>query len=476
MVATWVRSNTFAHGFFIAPLSLWLIWRARAELARFPPRPSWWALAPMAVAGFGWLLGELGTVNALSQIAFVTLIVFAVPAVLGSRAARAIAFPLGFLFFAVPIGDFMLPQLMEWTADFTVWALRLTGIPVFREGQSFLIPSGRWSVVEACSGVRYLIASLVVGTLYAYLSYRSLKRRLIFVAFSILVSIVANWLRAYMIVMIGHLSGNKLAVGIDHFIYGWIFFGVVMLLMFWIGGHWRDEDDVAAVKASTSPGSIGEASNGTFLLVTAVVALVTAFWPLAHRAIDRNDASSSAILPILGGVGGWTASRSGLGDWQPRFVNPSAELHQSFARNGVEVGLYVGYFRDQAITRKLVSSDNVLVASTDPIWSRVAGGTQPIVVDGRSVDVRTAELKGAGGEALLVWYWYWIDGRITASDVVAKGYIAASRLLGHGDDGAAIVVYTRKGQLGASESALVEFVRDVTPSLTRELRRTRDQR
>ena len=54
-----------------------------------------------------------------------------------------------------------------------------------------------------------------------------------FVAASILVPIVANWLRAYMIVMIGHLSNNKLAVGVDHIIYGWVFFGIVMLLLFW---------------------------------------------------------------------------------------------------------------------------------------------------------------------------------------------------------------------------------------------------
>ena len=132
-----------------------------------------------------WLLGELGTVNALSQFSFVAMLVLAVPAVIGTRAARRIAFPLAFLFFAVPAGEFVMPQLMEWTADITVTALRLTGIPVFREGQNFVIPTGSWSVVEACSGVRYLIASLVIGTLYAYLTYRSTSRRLVFVGFSI---------------------------------------------------------------------------------------------------------------------------------------------------------------------------------------------------------------------------------------------------------------------------------------------------
>src|SRR5262249_32061829 len=151
-------------------------------------------------------------------------------------------FPLAFLFFAVPIGEFLLPQLMEWTAGFTIAALKLSGIPVFREGQQIAIPSGTWSVVEACSGVRYLIASIVAGALYAYLIYRSPARRLVFIGVSIVVPIVANWVRAYLIVMIGHLSGNVLAAGVDHLIYGWMFFGVVMLIMFWIGSRWREHD------------------------------------------------------------------------------------------------------------------------------------------------------------------------------------------------------------------------------------------
>ena len=104
-----------------------------------------------------------------------------------------------------------MPWLMESTADFTVSALVLTGIPVYREGHQFIIPSGAWSVVEACSGVRYLIASLMVGALFAYLNYRSMRRRWLFMGVALVVPIVANWVRAYLIVMIGHLSNNKLA-------------------------------------------------------------------------------------------------------------------------------------------------------------------------------------------------------------------------------------------------------------------------
>jgi exosortase len=73
------------------------------------------------------------------------MVVFAVPAVLGTQAARVLAFPLMFLFFCVPVGEFLIEPMMEATADFTVAALRLSGIPVYREGLQFVIPSGNWS-------------------------------------------------------------------------------------------------------------------------------------------------------------------------------------------------------------------------------------------------------------------------------------------------------------------------------------------
>ena len=207
MVAIWARSDTYAHAFVVPPISLWLIWRKRKELALLTPEPTLWFILPIGATAFFWLMGELTAVNALTQFALVATLILAIISILGPRVSRAIAFPLAFLLLSVPVGDFMLPKLMEWTAWFTILALRASGIPVYQEGLQFVIPSGNWSVVEACSGIRYIIASVTVGTLFAYLNYVSLRRRLIFIAISFIVPVFANWLRAYMIVMIGHLSG-----------------------------------------------------------------------------------------------------------------------------------------------------------------------------------------------------------------------------------------------------------------------------
>jgi exosortase A len=246
MVAIWNRSETFTHGFLVVPAVLWFIWTSRTELAATEVKPWWPGLIALAGAGFIWLVGGLASALAPTQWAMVLMVPFAVLALFGWGWLRVLAFPLAFLFFAVPFGEAFVPTLIDWTADFTVAAVKASGVPVFREGTFFVTPGGRWSVVEACSGIRYLIASLLVGVLYAWTVYRSPVRRVLFIGLSIVVPIVANWFRAYLIVMIGHLSDNRIAVGVDHILYGWVFFGIVIGLMFWIGSFWREDGRDAA--------------------------------------------------------------------------------------------------------------------------------------------------------------------------------------------------------------------------------------
>jgi exosortase A len=465
MVTIWSRSETFTHGFVVPPIVLWLLWRQRKGIAALTPAPQMGSLALVAAAAFAWLLGDLAAVNSVTQLAFVALLVLAVPTVLGLPVTRLIIFPLGFLFFCVPIGEFLMPLFMEWTANFTVIALRLSGIPVYREGLQFVIPSGNWSVVEACSGVRYLIASVTVGTLFAYLNYRSTQRRILFVAVSILVPVVANWLRAYMIVMLGHLSGNKLAAGVDHLIYGWLFFGVVIMLMFFIGARWAEPDSAQSAGDQGFPSRHQRVNQAR---LWASVAFFSALAVLPHAAlwsIDKNENADTVTLAVPAALApDWLAAVEPAQEFKPVFQNPSAETNTRYASQGRDVGLYLGYYQHQNYIRKLVSSDNVLVVNKDPMWVVVDRGTRSIKLGMGPTAFRTAELRTvapsgmANGDRLDVWQIYWINGTLTSSDYVAKVYSAIQRLTGRGDNSAAIIVYTRKDQPGGGEAVLESFL------------------
>ncbi len=468
IVAIWYRAETFAHGFVILPIVVWLAWRDRQRLASVTIAPFSPALILVAMSGFGWLVAQMASVLGGAQFMVVAMVPLAVWSILGTAMLRALAFPLAFLFFAVPFGEFIVPVLIDWTANFTVWAVAASGVPVFREGNEFIIPSGRWSVVEACSGVRYLIASLVVGTLYAYLTYRSLWRRTAFIGISIIVALVANWLRAYMIVMIGHLSNNRLAVGVDHIIYGWVFFGVVMLALFWIAGYWRE--DLATVSAAEPAAGRGTTASRSRLLVAAFATLaLVSIWKPVRTALDARVSATAVTLSAPQPANGWAALPQAAMAFKPHFVNPAAEIGRTYAKGDQRVGLYVGFFRNQDQHSELVSHHNQLVTTIDKVWRRVGSGSADALVGAQPVRVRTADLRGQNLD-LVAWQWYWIDGRVTTSDYVAKAYLAMAKLLGRGDDSAVVVVFAPASERTAASRSLAVFTQEMGASIEATLR------
>jgi exosortase A len=474
IVAIWIRSETFTHGFVIVPICAWLAWRRREILAAIPASPWWPGLAIVLAGGALWFVASVGDVVSARQFGLAFMLQAAIVTVLGTRIARAAFFPLAFLLFAVPFGEIFVPTLIEWTANFTVAALRFSGVPVYREANLFIIPSGAWSVVEACSGIRYIIASVMIGTIYAAVAYRSPRRRAMFIAAAILVPIVANWLRAYMIVMIGHLSNNRLAVGVDHIIYGWVFFGLVMLLLFWIGSFWQEDPAPAAAPpmGGAAPGATPRA-----LFAAAIAAIVAAgIWVPLEASIDRPAASGALSFPAVADANGWASAAAGVADWKPRYEGYAAESRQAFNKDGRDVGLYVAYYPHQSKGRELVTSVNQLVVPEDWKWKQMGGGSDRVAWLGRPERVERVDLSGQTA-TLRAFRLYWVAGNVTSSPYTAKALQAWSKLTRRGDDAALIVIYASKRSHDDDPTpSLRAFAQEMSPSIERALAAARERR
>ena len=479
IVAIWDRSETFAHGFLIVPIVLYLIWTRRHLIARETPVADWLGCVLLAAAGLGWLIAGAGKVQVIQQYAFVAMIPAVVMAIAGRHVAWAMAFPLAFLFLGVPVGEGLIPPLMDFTADFVVAALKLTGIPVYREGTFFSIPSGQWSVVEGCSGLRYLIASITVGALYAYLTYQSLGKRLIFIGLSVIVPIIANGMRAYLIVMIAHLSDMKLALGIDHLIYGWVFFGIVMLLLFWIGSYWRDPEpavpaSVPLTAAQARAGGVGPASRRSLVAVAILVIAVAAIWPAYAAWLDRSRTEVALTLAPPAPSGGWTLDPAAITDWRPRYLEPTSGLFQTYRKGDRVVVLYLGYYRHQLQGSQLVTSQNIMVAQKHPIWSQVGESMRTEPLDKGPTVIKQTLLRSPV-QRLLIWDWYHIAERDLSNRYVAKLLFARDKLLGRGDSGAAVIIATPyEAQTAGAEETLRLFVRDMQPAIQRALQQVEE--
>lgn len=470
IVNIWWRSGTFAHGFLILPISGWLIWQKRHELGRLTPKPTPWMGAIVAGLGGLWLLASSVDVLIIQQLCLVTMLIAAAIAVMGWRAARVIMFPLAFLYFAVPMGEDLIPHLMHFTAAFTVKALQLTNIPVLWEGMYITLPNGKWEVAAACSGVRYLIASVTLGVLYAYLMYASYTRRIIFTLVSIAVPIIANGLRAYMIVMIGYLSSMKLATGVDHIIYGWIFFGLVIGLLFFIGSFWREDLDHEGTSrgvpvASAGPGAAEPARGGSAVVAVLGVLGVAVIWPALSSRLDASDAVVEPVrLEVPVPKGGWHLAQSRW-DWRPRYLNPQGRVVQSYTSDDGTVSLFIEYYREQKQGAELVDSGNQLVPEEYKKWRYLGDKHITIGLNGKSVDIVQADLDSASTN-LLVWQWYWIGGHVVINPYEAKLREAVNRLMGRTVQSAAIIMATDyEFESKAASARLRRFVDDMYPSI-----------
>ena len=287
----------YNHCFIIIPLVGYLIWERRSALIGMVPRP-WLAPALLAFpVSFVWLIADRIGVMEGRQLLAMTLVQLLLLTTLGWRLYRVLLGPLLYLYFLVPFGSFITPQLQDFTTAFVTHGLDFLGIANYNDGFSIQIPQGTFYVAEACAGLRFLIAAVAFGCLYALVIYRSWRRRALFIAISLVVPVIANGFRALGIVSLGYLLGSAQAAATDHVLYGWLFFSIVILLLVVLGLPFR-EDDKPPIRAIPEPLDLPPPHSGWPAM--ALVVVLGAIGPLAGLAFDQAAAATVPPAPQLG--------------------------------------------------------------------------------------------------------------------------------------------------------------------------------
>ncbi|MEM8827234.1 MAG: exosortase A, partial [Pseudomonadota bacterium] len=421
---TWWNNAIFQHCLLIPPIIAYLVWIRRHEVAALAPKPFLPALVPMLIGGLGWLLGALADVAVVRETALIGMLIVSVPLVLGLTVARGLTFPLFYALFLIPAGDQLIPWLQLVTADICIFLLDLFDVPAFIDGTFIQIPNGRFEVAEACSGVRFLIAMVAFSTLVAHLCFKSTLRRIVCVLSAIILSILANGLRAWGTIYISFLTTPKFAAGVDHVVYGWFFFAIIMAIVLGVGWFFFDRPvDDPAFDPQHLQKRPAIAPAVPALAVAALLGLfATAAAPVVATVITNPNADATVAAVDLPDLPGWTKVDAGPSGWTPLYDNASVSAFQRYRNaDGAEVDLYIAAYDRQSSDREMITYGNgLLEPDGDWTWSR-----------------NIADPPGGTGTQIQgrpwirdVWRWYLVGDEVTGSDYRGKLALMKNRLTG----------------------------------------------
>jgi exosortase len=210
---------------FIYLLAKTLPWHSR------PPAPNRFRLwvAATALCSFLWFAFHIVGISIFEQLILLPLLVFGLAGLFGGRTIVQHRMLLFLPIFVIPVWGSFNGVLLHISSVVVGELVLLIGMPARIEGNSIFIPYGHILIADGCSGLRYFVISLLLGYLVAYLNRYSEKGFLAVLAAAATIGLVANWLRIFILILIGHRTEMQSPLMTDHEMFGWIVFAALCL-------------------------------------------------------------------------------------------------------------------------------------------------------------------------------------------------------------------------------------------------------
>jgi exosortase A len=404
----------YTHGWVVLAVSLWLVWRDRNALAATPLSPSILGGLLVLAGSLAWLVSHFAGLIAPSMMALPALALSAILAVGGWALARRAAFPVLFLYFAMPMWDFLNTPLQAMTAHVNHWLTRLVGIPAVLEEYIIHIPAGWFEVAGGCSGLHFFIVAVAIATLDGQLNRASLRTRLLLVALAGSLAVLTNWLRVFIVIVAGHVTDMQhYLVTVDHYYFGWVLFAFALIGYVYLAGRLsRAADAPAAATTLEHPVSFARMPP-LAPIVLPLVAMALALGPtwLWARSMQQ-EARAPLAAPALTG---WSGPELLISDWQPVFANADEEFKVAYhLEPAADVAVYRAAYHAQPQGKELRGYENTIIGSN---YALESSGVVTLNVQGKGIRITEQQVQAGDGRRLLIWSLYGIGGEPAAMNL-----------------------------------------------------------
>lgn len=244
MADRWSTDPRYAHGYFVPVFALALLWMRRGRLAGVKPGTSTWGLGFLALGATIQLLGgyfHIGTIEGLALLPYLGGLAL----LLGGWRILGWAWPsIAFLGFMIPLPyrvETALGSPLQLIATaVSTYLLQTLGFMAFAEGNVIQLNEARIGVVEACSGLSMLITFVALSTAAALVVKRPLLDRVVLVASSVPVALLANIIRITATGILHDKVGGHAADTFYHDVAGWVMIPLALILYWfeiWVLSH-----------------------------------------------------------------------------------------------------------------------------------------------------------------------------------------------------------------------------------------------
>lgn len=457
-VTVWADSATYRFAFLVAPVSLYLIWTRRQQLAGQRARPLWFGLLLLLPCSLLWLVSDAAGLSVGRQLALVGTLQALLLTILGWRVYKALLFPFLYLWLLVPAADVLLPSLQAMTTHATVAGLNLLGIPSVSEGILINADGATYRIVEQCTSLDFLLGSLAFSLVYANLLYRRFGRRVGFVAAALMAAVAANLFRTTSIIFLTDVSEGHIDLASDHQLYGWVIFLVTLVALMALGLFFREDDaDSDAVAGEPDPRADARDWRRALVAASTAVVLAASVAP-AYAAYATPAEGIPADLAICAprAQPPWRVA-SPDGDWQAVFPTSDLRFSRRYVAAGDGADLFIAYYWRQRPEAELIAWGNGVADRRT--WHPFGSVPREVELEGQRLAVTETRLLAGKWRRRLVWHWNWVDSRFAADPLTAKILQAKTRLL-TGEQRAAFIA------LSIEETDGTEAARAVLESLT----------
>lgn len=352
----WRDMFEYHHGMVIAAISIIWLWRIRRDIDACSVRPVRAAWPLVAFALLLWTIAYRANSELMQQMLLPLIPLAAVYAAAGQQVCRRVAVPLAYLYFAIPVWDQLLPLLQSLTTVVSESVLGVMGVPVQVEGHHVTIPSGRFSIVEGCSGRRYLVIALAFVAMAAAIEGLRWRRTLALMAIATVLALVTNWVRVITIIYAGHLTQmQSYLVATEHRSFGYALFIPLLPALLWVARRLRrGQADVPATPQAVETERRSRPAD--WAIAIALMALPILVW---SRPPGSETTAQLGAMPVA--TGAWQGPLPAAAAWQPQFVAPTEERRAAYAVGSQRVEVYLNVYALQTQGRELVFHRNSVV-------------------------------------------------------------------------------------------------------------------